>query len=151
MLQKIFVIKGRVPELRDRGHAAQERRPQDQAGALRVRRHPRRVRRLHLQRSVVQVETDELFSNRFLVFFSVAGRFPQGSSAISVMNLTFTIPKTVLLRFGIIQKCYAVVFLFLSISKFSTHENKVSAASFKSAILLFFSFFPFQNFLHKKT
>ena len=62
------MLKGRVPELRDRGHAAQERRPEDQAGALRVRRHPRRVRRLHLQRSVVQVE-DKLFSNRFLVFF----------------------------------------------------------------------------------
>ena len=68
MLYKIFVIKGRVPELRDRGHAAQERRPQDQAGALRVRRHPRRVRRLHLQRSLVQVEDKLFFEQAFSLF-----------------------------------------------------------------------------------
>ena len=65
----------------------------------------------------------------------MAGRFHQGSSAISVMNLTFMIPKTVLLRFGIIQKCYVVVFLFLSISKFSTHENMKTNSQASSTVV----------------
>ena len=47
---------GRVSQFCDRGHAAEERRTEDKAGALRVGGNSRRVCRVHLQWGVGKVE-----------------------------------------------------------------------------------------------
>ena len=93
----ITQLSGRVPEFCDRGHAAEERRPEDQVGAVRVCRDPGRVRRLHLQRSVRKVADFEFIAS---VKMCIPGPSHQDSSATSATSLTSMIPKTVPPRFS---------------------------------------------------
>ena len=121
-------LSGWVPEFCDRGHAAEERRSEDQVGAVRVCGHPGRVRRLHLQRGFVQVE-GKLFSNRFLVFL-FRGRAVPPRLFCDIcdefdLHDTEDCPTQVWHHSKVLCCCFSLSFHF-KIFHTRKHENKLS-------------------------